>query len=375
MDIEPIDITVRELVAGYHDNGEGGVRGYSGLLDIRPPYQREFVYKPQERNAVIDTITKNYPLNVMYWAERGNASKLRNDTTIHGPSDSIYEIIDGQQRTISVAQYVHGDFSFNDLYFHNLPADKQEQILRYELMVYVCRGPDSEKLEWFKTVNIAGVELTHQELRNAVFAGTWLSDAKRYFSRNNGPAYQIGRHYLNGRPIRQEYLETAISWISKGRIDDYMGTHQGEEDAGELWEHFQAVIEWVEKCFTVRRNGMQRVDWGSLYDDYENADLDPEAIEQETQRLIDDEDVQRHSGIYPYILTRDERHLNLRAFSQQVKQRVYEKQNHRCAQCKEEFDISEMEADHITPWAEGGKTVPENCQVLCKECNRRKGAR
>ena len=375
MDIEQLEITVGELVEGYHDDGEGGVRGYGGRLDIRPPYQREFVYKPKERDAVIDTITKNYPLNVMYWAERGNLRGDGDYTSSDGPGDSIYEIIDGQQRTISVAQYVHGDFSFNKLYFHNLPADKQEQILRYELMVYVCRGPDSEKLEWFETVNIAGVELTHQELRNAVFAGTWLSDAKRYFSRNNGPAYQLGRHYLNGRVNRQEYLQTAIQWASSDTIEDYMGRHQADADANELWEHFQAVIEWVKKYFTTRRPAMKGVGWGSLYDDYKDAPLDAGEIEGKTARLVADEEIQNQSGIYPYILTGDERHLNLRAFPAQMKQRVYERQCRKCAACGKEFEISKMEADHITPWSEGGKTVEDNCQVLCKECNRRKGAR
>lgn len=360
MDIEQKDITVRELVEGYKDDGEGGVRGYDGLLDIRPPYQREFVYKDKQRDAVINTITKGYPLNVMYWA---------------GRDDGTFEIIDGQQRTISIAQYVGGVFSIGDRYFTNLTDDEKEQIFRYKLMVYVCRGETREKLDWFEIVNIAGEKLTDQELRNAVYAGPWVSDAKRYFSRTGGPAYGIGQYYLNGRPIRQEYLQTAIRWASETTIEDYMGRHQADASAKELWEHFQAVITWIEGCFTTRRPPMKGVDWGPLYDQYKDADLEPEAIEQETQRLIDDEDVQRHSGIYPYILTRDERHLNLRAFSQQVKQRVYEKQNRICPQCEEEFDISETEADHITPWAEGGKTVPENCQVLCKECNRRKGAR
>ena len=188
-------ITVRELVDNFQDDGDGGVIGYGGRLDIRPPYQREFIYKDKQRDAVIDTINKNFPLNVMYWAVR---------------DDDTYEIIDGQQRTISIAQYVNGEFSLDGLYFHNLPNDKKKQILDYELMVYLCSGSDSKRLDWFKTINIAGEKLTNQELRNAVYAGSWVSDAKRYFSRNGCPAFQIGGDYLSGTPNRQEYLETAI---------------------------------------------------------------------------------------------------------------------------------------------------------------------
>ena len=215
MKIELKKITVRELVDGYQDDGEGGVSGYGGKLDIRPAYQREFIYKEKQRAAVVDTITKDYPLNVMYWAVR---------------DDGTYEIIDGQQRTISIGQYVIGDFSFNGLYFHNLPSDKEKQIHDYELMVYVCSGTDSEKLEWFKTINIAGEKLSNQELRNAVYAGSWVTDAKKYFSRSGCVAYQIGREYLKGASIRQEYLETAIKWISGHQIEDYMGKHQHDSE-------------------------------------------------------------------------------------------------------------------------------------------------
>ena len=362
MDIELRNITVGELVEGYRDDGEGGVVGYDGALDIRPPFQREFVYKDNQRDAVIDTINKGFPLNVMYWADRGDGS---------------YEIIDGQQRTISVAQYVNGDFSLDAFYFHNLPADKRAHILGYELMVYVCRGPDSEKLAWFKIVNIAGERLTDQELRNAVYAGPWVTDAKRYFSRNGCPAYQLANRYIKGKPIRQEYLETAIRWATQDDIGRYMGRHQHDPDAEPLWEHFKAVIRWVKATFTTYRKEMQSVNraWGPLYDDYKDTTLDPVAIEDETARLMEDEDVSKPSGIYAYILTRDEKHLNIRRFPQAIKRHVYEKQDGKCSICKEQFNIGRMEADHITPWSEGGSTTEDNCQMLCKDCNRRKAAR
>ena len=339
MKIELLDITVQELIKDYDDAGEDGVTGYGGKLDIRPPFQREFIYNDKERNAVIDSILKGFPLNVMYWSDRENGE---------------FEIIDGQQRTISVAQYVDGDFSIEGKYFHNLPSDKQELILDYKLMVYVCSGTDSEKLEWFKTINIAGKELTTQELRNAVYAGTWLSDAKRYFSRSGCVAYQIGNAYVKGRPIRQEYLETVIKWVSKDSIEDYMGKHQHDEDALPLWEYFQSVIDWVESTFTTTRPKMMRgVDWGSLHNDYGDADLNPKEIEQETARLILDDDVTRKAGIYSYILTGEEKHLNIRAFSDSMKQKVYEIQSGICVRCDDKFTIKEMEADHITPLVRG----------------------
>ena len=362
MKVDMRDVTVRELVDGYRDDGEGGVVGYGGKLDIRPPFQREFVYGEKERNAVIDTVVKGFPLNVMYWADRG---------------DDTYEIIDGQQRTISIAQYaqVRRGFSHNGLYFQNLTLDQREQILDYKLMVYVCTGTDSEKLDWFKTINIAGKELTSQELRNAVYSGSWVTDAKRYFSRNDCAAYRIGGDYLRGSAIRQEYLETAIKWISQGNIEDYMGRHQHDANASELWEHFESVIEWVKSVFTTRRATMKGVDWGSLYDGYKDASLDSDEIERETLRLIDDEDVTRQAGIYPYILTRDEKHLNIRAFSEPVKRRVYERQKGKCAMCGDAFDIKEMHADHIKPWIDGGKTEEKNCQMLCREDNQQKGSK
>lgn len=360
MKVELREVTVRELVRHYRDDGEGGVFGFDGKLDIRPPFQREFIYKTKERNAVIDSILKGFPLNVMYWADR---------------EDGTFEIIDGQQRTISIAQYVEGDFSLDGRYFHNLPSDTADLILGYELMVYVCTGTDSEKLAWFRTINIAGQRLTRQELRNAVYSGPWVTDAKRYFSRAGAVAYRIGADHLSGSSIRQEYLETAIKWISGGAIEDYMARQQHHVSAKPLWEHFRRVIEWVESCFKTRPKLMRGVNWGRLYDEHRDQSVDFEAAESETLQLIDDDDVQRQSGIYAYLLTRDERHLSIRAFSDAMKRRAYERQEGRCSMCGDEFELAEMEADHITPWVDGGKTVQENCQVLCRDDNRRKGAR
>jgi len=360
MKIELKEITIKDLANGYKDNAENGVVGFGGKLDIRPPFQREFIYKDKQRDAVINTVTRNFPLNVMYWAVR---------------EDGNFEVIDGQQRTISICQFINGDFAYQNRYFHNLKNDEQEQILNYQLMVYVCSGTESEKLEWFRTINIAGEKLTDQELRNAVYAGPWVSDAKRYFSKNGCVAFQIGSDYLNGSAIRQEYLETAIDWISDGNIESYMATHQHDQNAGVLWNYFQSVITWITTTFTKKRKFMKGVEWGFLYNKYKDKIFDTNAIEDETEKLIADDDVTKKSGIYSYILTRNERYLSIRAFTDSMKQKVYERQNGICVMCGMKFDLSEMEADHITPWHEGGKTTEENCQMLCRDCNRRKSGK
>lgn len=357
MKIELKEITIRELVEGFEDNNEGGVKGYSGRLNIRPPYQREFVYKDKQRDAVINTITKDFPLNVMYWAFC---------------EDGTYEVIDGQQRTISICQYVEGDYAFNERYFHNLQVDEKSKILDYKLMIYLCSGTDSEKLEWFKTINIAGEKLTEQELRNAVYAGSWLADAKRYFSKNNCVAYNIGEDFMVGTPIRQEYLETVISWIGNGQIEAYMAKQQHKPNANELWLYFQSVISWVKTTFIQYRREMKGVDWGFLYAEFKDEEIDSIKLENEIAILMADEDVTKKKGIYSYVLTKKEKHLSIRAFSDNQKRESYEKQKGICVVCKNHFEINEMEADHITPWHDGGKTNAVNCQMLCKEDNRRK---
>ena len=361
MEIKLKEITVRDLTNGFQDNEENGVVGYGGKLDIRPPYQREFIYKDKQRDAVIDTVTKTFPLNVMYWAVR---------------EDGGFEVIDGQQRTISLCQYVNGDFAHIMRYFHNLQEDEKKKILDYKLMVYICSGTDSEKLEWFRIINIAGEKLTEQELRNAVYSGSWVTDAKRYFSKNNCAAYGIGSDYLKGSPIRQDYLETAIKWISKENIEVYMSNHQHDPNASALWSYFQSVITWVESTFTIKRKKfMKGVDWGILYNEFKDELFDTDKLEIEIAKLVADDEVERKKGIYPYVLTRKEKYLSIRAFTDTMKQKVYEKQKGICVVCKEYFKISEMEADHIDPWHSGGKTNEENCQMLCKEDNRRKSGK
>jgi hypothetical protein len=356
--IELKEITVRELTDQYEDNREtGAVVGYSGKLDIRPQYQREFIYKDKQRDAVIDTITKDFPLNVMYWAVQG---------------DEKFELIDGQQRTISISQFVEGDFAFEGRYFHNLQNDEREKILNYRLMVYQCSGTDSEKLGWFKTINIAGEKLTNQELRNAVYSGPWVSDAKRYFSKNNCPAYGLGSSYLDGSPIRQDYLETVIDWFSGGDIEGYMAKQQPKPNANELWLYYQAVISWVKTTFPKYRREIKGVAWGELYNKHKSDEIDPAKLEQRIARLMSDDDVTNKRGIYPYVLNGNQRHLNIRGFTDNQLREAYERQNGICPVCSKKFEIGGMHGDHITPWSKGGKTIASNCQMLCAEDNRRK---
>lgn len=357
MKIELLELTVRDLAKGYEDNDEGGVVGYSGELDIRPPYQREFIYKDKQRDAVIDTLTKDFPLNVMYWAVR---------------EDGGYEVIDGQQRTISICQYVEGDFAFKGRYFHNLQSDEKDQILDYKLMVYLCSGADSEKLEWFKVINIAGEVLTPQELRNAVYHGPWVTDAKRYFSKNGCPAYGIASGYMTGTPIRQDYLETVIKWINSGAIEGYMAKKQHKPDAIELWLYFQSVINWVKATFPKHRKEMKSVQWGELYNTFKDVELDPAKLEKRVAELMADEDVTKKRGIYSYVLDGESRHLSIRQFTDNQKREAYEAQKGICPVCKEHFELAEMQADHVTPWHLGGQTIASNCKMLCADDNRKK---
>ena len=363
MKIDLQKITIREVIADYKDSAEEGVVAYGGKLDIRPKYQREFVYKDEQRAAVIETIKSNFPLNVMYWMIREGGG---------------YEVLDGQQRTISIGQYVSGDFSLNDRFFHNLTDEEQNQILDYELMIYFCEGTDKERLDWFRIINIAGEKLTEQEIRNAVYTGPWLSDAKLKFSKSNCAAYLLandGGQLLSGTPIRQEYLETTLSWINDGKIEDYMAKHQHDQESEGLWQYFQDVIAWVRKNFTNYRKEMKIVQWGELYNEFKDKELNPDKLEVEIKELMQDEDVTKKSGIYPYILNKKEKYLSIREFSDKMKREAYERQKGICLKCKKKFEMEEMEADHIKPWHEGGKTISENCQMLCKEDNRTKSGK
>lgn len=368
MNIELHKVTIRELIDGYKDCDEEGVVGFGGKLDIRPKYQRNFVYNTEQERAVITTIKKGFPLNIMYWVKR---------------DDGTLEVLDGQQRILSICHYIAPPqmFSVEDedlkesLYFDNLPQDIQEKILNYELMVYFCEGNPTEKLAWFQTINIAGLKLTDQEMLNAIHASEWLTDAKRYFSKSGCPAQDISNKYVKPRyeVNRQGLLELALLWINDGSKDglkEYMRRGKHKQNANELWLYFQSVINWVQATFPHYRKEMKGIDWGTLYNLYKDAQLNTAALEKEVASLMMDEEVTNKKGIYRYVLTRDERHLNIRTFSDNIKREVYERQEGKCYYCGKPCDISEMEGDHILAWSRGGKTVAENCRMACRTCNR-----
>lgn len=374
MKIELVEIPIKAVFDGYlDDEATGQVVGYNGKLNIRPPYQREFVYDIAKRNAVIDTVFKKFPLNVMYWAE--------ND-------DGTFEVLDGQQRTISLCQYANGDFSVDingdTLGYANLTADQKAIFDDYKLMIYICKGTDKEKLDWFKIINIAGERLYDQELRNAIYTGKWLGDAKKYFSKRGCKAENLAGDYLTGTQIRQDYLETVLSWIASAEsktIEQYMAAHQHDDNADELKDYFEAVFEWVTSVFTnnskARRKLMCGLDWGLYYNQYGQDGLEAKADEFEEQivyYLSSDDIEKKNGGIYKYLLTGKEKFLSVRAFSPSDRQWAYQKQGGHCPHCLEKgddavYEIDEMQADHIIPWSKGGKTVRENCQMLCNHHN------
>ncbi|MBQ2586663.1 MAG: HNH endonuclease [Bacteroidaceae bacterium] len=373
MTIEKREVTVREITRGYVNNDEQGVRGYNGLLDIRPPYQREFIYNDKEQQAVINTVLHGYPLNVMYWVKRSEGAECP------------YEVMDGQQRTLSLCEYVAGKFSFYFKNFFNQPEDVRKKILDYPLTIYVCEGEPSEKLEWFKTINIAGKPLNEQEINNAIYAGPFVSDAKRHFSKSNCGAYRLGKELVNGTPIRQDFFKKALEWMAdhetrmgkRQSVVGYMAEHQHDPNANNLWTYFQNVLNWAITNFEMKKfkKIMKGLDWALLYDRYHEKTLNTAEMWKQISTLMRDSEIQKQAGIIPYVLTGDEHYLDLRAFPEDIKLAVWEKQNHICAHCGKEFDLEFMEGDHITPWREGGRTVIENCQMLCKECNRRKGSK
>ena len=369
-------IKVSELVDKYQYNEDEAITAYGGKLDIRPAYQRNFVYPLDKQVAVIETILKGYPLNIMYWVVK---------------DDGTYEILDGQQRTMSICQYVGPraflivDENGIERYFHNLTPDKQQKILDYELMVYFCEGTPSEKIDWFHVVNIGGEVLTNQELLNSIYTGPWLYDAKKHFSKRNCAAYLLSKDYIKVDPNRQELLELALKWINNGNVKGYMAEHQEDVNASALWVYFQKVINWIKITFPQYWREMKGLPWGEYYNEYGDNVYDPSFMQSEVARLMADEEVENNKGIFKYLLSKEpqdikERYLHLRAFDTNMARKQYEKQGGICPMCvaagreKTHYEFEEMEADHIKPWSLGGRTEEDNCQMLCVFHNRHKGA-
>lgn len=354
-------IKIADIANGYIDNNEEGVYGFGGKLNIRPKYQREFVYKDKQRDAVIDTIMRGLPFG-------GNMHWAKND-------DGTFEVLDGQQRTISFCQYINGDYSIDNKYFHTLTDAEQNAILNYEIMVYICEGSDKERLEWFERINIAGEKLTDQELLNINYTGSWLSDAKKKFSKTNCVAVRKGDKYVKGSAIRQELLELALEWICayKGIKDiaQYMADHQRDANANELWLHFCKVIDWVESLFKYRKE-MKGIDWGRLYAEFGNNTYDTDELENKISELMADEEVTSNKGVYEYVLSgcKREKVLSVRAFSEKDKRTKYEQQNGICPICGNHFEIGQMQGDHKIEWVNGGRTTLDNLQMVCHSCHK-----
>ena len=373
MEIKLHEITVRDVFDGYYnDESTGQVLAFGGKLNVRPPYQREYVYDDKQKKAVMNSILHEFPLNVMYWSDNG---------------DGTYEMLDGQQRTISICDWLDNGYSVfanptSPLtpYYAHTSVEITNKVLDYKLMIYICKGTETEKLDWFKTINIAGEQLYDQELRNAIYTGAWLSDAKQYFSKNQCVAYKIGERYMSGSPIRQDYLETVLSWLSSAEgktIEEYMAEHQHDTHATPLKQYYKSVIDWVELTFPKHRAKLMKgLEWGLLYNEYGKNVYDPNVLEAEIVELLKDDDVTKQKGVYEYLLSgkTKEKALSIRQFSENERRTLYERQSGVCPMCKAEgknkhWEIEEMHADHITPWSKGGHTTLDNGQMLCRDHN------
>ena len=375
MVIDMIKVPIRDLIKDYsEDDSTSKVVAWEGKLDVRPEYQREFVYDDKKRDAVINTVLHGFPLNIMYFVKR---------------QDGTYEVLDGQQRIISICRYAKNKYSikipastggFNTVNYPNLFDDQVKAFLDYELQVYVCTGTDREKLEWFQIINIAGETLEQQEIRNALYHSAWLTDAKSVFSRRGCAANKNYGKYMAGDCIRQKYLETVLTWAADAEgvtdkddtVAEYMRRHKGDPNANKLWKYFEDVFKWVTKVFGPYDKTMKGIKWGLLYNRHKDDVLDIPEIRKRITELMGDREVQKKSGIYEYLLTGEEKVLNLRAFDVDEKRTMYTRQGGLCALCGKPYDFEDMHGDHIVPWVKGGKTTLDNGQMLSITCNLKK---
>jgi len=381
-----IDITVKDICEGFvYNELEGkGLFGLSGKLTIQPEYQRNYIYADGKKDvAVIESLLKGYPLGLIYF------NKV---------SDDNLEVLDGQQRITSFGRFVTNKFAVKDengmqQYFDGIAADKRAKILETKLLIYECEGTESEIKEWFKTINIAGVPLNNQELLNAVYSGPFVTLGKAEFSNSRNANVQKWSAYIKGSVNRQDFLERALDWVSKGNIGDYMSRHRYDENITELKTYFNSVIDWVSRTFTDVENEMRGLEWGRLYETYHTTGYDPVKVSQKVQELYADPYVKNRKGIFEYILggSTDTKLLNVRVFDEATKKSVYKTQTAKaktdgesnCPLCAIGHDankskiwkLSEMDADHVTAWSKGGATDIKNCQMLCKTHNRAKGNR
>lgn len=380
------DITVADICKGfvYDKHEEKGLYGLDGKLTIQPEYQRNYIYADENREgAVITSILNKYPLGLIYFVELSNGK---------------YEVLDGQQRITSIGRYVTGKFGFKDSsgteqYFNGLDTDKQQLILNTKLTIYICKGTETEIKEWFKIINIAGIPLVEQELLNAVFSGPFVTAAKAEFSNSRNSHLQKWGAFLKGNFRRQAYLHTALDWVSKGHIEAYMSKHRTDTDINELKTYFDSVIDWIDSVFTEIYQEMCGLEWGRLYESYHNLPYSPSEVSARVRALYNNEYVKEKKGIFEYVLggEQEKKLLNIRIFSDDIKKKVYAEQTKKakekhisnCPFCAtmegtnktKIYNISDMDADHVTAWSKGGSTDESNCMMLCKTHNRSKGNR
>ena len=381
-------ITVKEICDGFvYNELEGkGLFGLSGKLTIQPEYQRNYIYASdggKKEMAVIQSVLKGYPIGLIYF------NKV---------SDNNLEVLDGQQRITSLGRFVSDKFAIKDAngmeqYFGGMAKDKQAKILEAKLLIYECEGTESEIKEWFKTINIAGVPLNDQELLNAVYSGPFVTLGKAEFSNSQNANIQKWSAYVSGSANRQEFLECALDWVSKGNIGDYMSRHRFDKDINELKKYFNSVIDWVSSVFTDVESEMRGLEWGRLYEAYRKKAYNPTKVSAEVQKLYADPYVKNRKGVFEYILggSVDTKLLEVRVFDEATKKAVYTTQTAKaekkgesnCPHCAIGHDankskiwsFNEMDADYVSAWSKGGKSDIKNCQMLCKTHNRAKGNR
>lgn len=384
------NITVAEICKGFvYNEFEGkGLFGWGGKLVIQPEYQRNYLYaEAKMEEAVIQSVLKGYPLGLLYF------NKV---------DDDIYEVLDGQQRITSLGRFMTGKFPLideNDLphYYAALPENQRKKIDEAKLTIYICEGEETEIKEWFKTINISGIELKYQEIANAVYSGPFVTKAKEEFSNHNNANIQKRSAYIRGQVSRQDYLRVALEWVTKSTdnkvIDAYMSKHRNDDNINELKAYFTSVIDWVSSVFSDVESEMRGLEWGRLYETYHNTPYDPAAVSQKVHELYADGSVKRRAGIFEYVLgsCQDTRLLEIRVFEESTKKAAYTKQTDtaktknksNCPLCavghdanaKRIWNFNEMDADHVTAWSNGGATTLSNCQMLCKTHNRAKGNR